>query len=166
MTLYHLTASQVLPVSASEAWAFFTDPKNLARITPSDLAFEVTTPLPAQIYPGLMIGYRVRPLFGIPVEWVTEITHVVDGVMFIDEQRAGPYRLWHHEHLLTPVQGGTEVQDTVYYMLPFGRLGTLAGVPVRRRLLHIFEHRRAVLGQLFGPAPTPRAPAALSGARV
>ncbi len=152
MTLHRLQTSQMLPVSLPEAWRFFTDPRNLAQITPSEMAFQVTTPLPAQIYPGLLIGYRVRPLRGIALEWVTEITQVVEGSRFIDEQRVGPYRLWHHEHVLTPAEDGTEVQDTVYYMLPFGKVGGLAHAPLRRRLEHIFEYRRAVLEQLFKPA--------------
>jgi ligand-binding SRPBCC domain-containing protein len=155
MTLYRLETSQVLPVSLPEAWRFFTDPRNLARITPSDMAFEVTTPLPPQIYPGLLIAYRLRPLLGIPVEWVTEITHVVEEAMFVDEQRAGPYALWHHEHVLRPVTDGTEVRDTVFYMLPFGRLGALARQPVRRRLRQIFDHRRLALRALFGEIHTP-----------
>src|SRR5215213_5829446 len=102
MTLHRLQTSQLLPVSQAEAWRFFTDPRNLAWITPPEMGFQVTTPLSAHVYPGLLIGYRVRLLFGIPVEWVTEITHVVEGSTFIDEQRAGPYRLWHHEHVFIP----------------------------------------------------------------
>jgi ligand-binding SRPBCC domain-containing protein len=155
MTLHRLETWQRLPVSPLEAWRFFTDPRNLAWITPSEMGFQVTTPLPAHVYPGLLIGYRVRPLFGIPVDWVTEITHVVEGSMFVDEQRAGPYRLWHHEHLFIPAGNGTEVRDAVYYMLPFGKVGGFAHALVHRRLQHIFEYRLAALERIFKLAPSP-----------
>jgi ligand-binding SRPBCC domain-containing protein len=116
------------------------------------MAFEVTSELPQRISPGLMITYRVRPLLGLGVEWVTEITHVEEGVRFIDEQRLGPYRLWHHEHSLRAATGGTEVHDLVRYALPFGRAGELAHPLVQRRLKQIFNYRSAVLARTFGDA--------------
>ena len=89
-----LEFEQLLPLTLSEAWDFFSRPENLAKITPENLAFEVTSPLPERMYAGMIVNYRVRPLAGIAVPWTTEITHVVEPVFFVDEQRSGPYRLW------------------------------------------------------------------------
>jgi ligand-binding SRPBCC domain-containing protein len=124
------------------------------------MGFRVISPLPDAAYPGLMIRYRVRPLLGIPVTWVTEITQVRSGEYFVDEQRAGPYRLWHHEHHFRAVPGGVEMRDVVHYALPFGPLGDwLNALLVRRRVAGIFDYRSAVLARMFGTAPAP-APAA------
>jgi ligand-binding SRPBCC domain-containing protein len=149
MGLQRFEATQTVPVPLEEAWDFFIDPRNLTRITPPDMGFEVTSTIPERAYPGLIISYKVRPLFGVPVEWVTEITHIVEGSMFVDEQRAGPYRLWHHEHWMRAVPGGTEMRDIVSYVLPFGPFGAVANGLVRRRLEHIFDYRSGVLRQVF-----------------
>jgi len=109
-------------VSVDTAWRFFSDPRNLAAITPPQLGFELRSSPPPEIYPGLMIVYRVRPLVGIPVTWVTEITHVTRQDYFIDEQRSGPYRIWHHEHHFTEKAGGTLVSDQVKYAVIGRRL--------------------------------------------
>jgi len=93
-----LETSQITPASLENAWDFFSNPRNLARITPPELDFTILTALPDRIYAGIMIEYRVRPILGIPARWVTEITHVDPGKSFVDEQRIGPYRIWHHEH--------------------------------------------------------------------
>ncbi len=98
MATYQLTRRQTLPISLPQAWDFFSDPRNLAVITPDWLGFEILDNLPAKVYPGMIIRYKVRPLFRIPVTWVTEITQVTEPAMFIDEQRVGPYALWHHQH--------------------------------------------------------------------
>jgi len=91
------------------------------------------------------------------VEWVTEITHVVEGSRFIDEQRLGPYRLWRHEHSFRAVGRMTEMRDVVYYALPLGRLGALANPLVRSRIEHIFECRAGVLSGRFNGARRPLA---------
>ena len=162
MTIHRFEATQLVQVSLDEAWTFFSNPRNLAAITPPDMAFEVTSPVPEHVYPGLIVTYRVRPLLGIPVDWVTEITHVVERERFIDEQRMGPYRLWHHEHTFRAVGDITEMRDVVYYALPFGRLGGLAHAIVRPRVEHIFEYRAEVLSEMFGgrrrPIPVPPEP--------
>ena len=98
MGIHVLTRSQIVPASVEECWAFFSDPRNLSKITPPALDFRVLSDLPAKVYPGMMIQYRVRPLLGIPLTWLTEITHVEEPGHFVDEQRVGPYTLWHHEH--------------------------------------------------------------------
>jgi ligand-binding SRPBCC domain-containing protein len=152
MRLYTLRTEQSLALPLEEAWTFFGDPRNLQRITPASMRFEVTSNVPERIHPGLIITYRVRPLLGVPVGWVTEITHVVEPTLFVDEQRFGPYRFWHHQHHFRPIDGGVLMTDIVSYALPRGG-GPLANRwIVGPRLKEIFEHRRGVLADLFGPA--------------
>ena len=152
MAIYRLAARQVVPVTLDEAWAFFSNPRNLPVITPPWLALEVTSDPPEEMYPGLVITYTVRPFLGVPLHWATEITHVEDRVRFVDDQRIGPYSLWHHEHDFREVEGGAEVRDTVHYAVPFGPLGDVAAqLAVRPRVRAIFEYRRAVLREQFGP---------------
>jgi ligand-binding SRPBCC domain-containing protein len=142
---------QRLPISLPEAWSFFSDPRNLSRITPPSLGLEVTSDLPGVMYPGMIITYRVRPIPWVSVGWVTEITHVREPVLFVDEQRFGPYRFWHHEHHFREVEGGVEMEDIVHYALPFGTIGRVFGGPlVRRRLEQIFSFRRRFLVREFG----------------
>ena len=144
MAVHTLQARQVLASSRQAAWQFFSDPRNLSRITPPDLGFEILTPdLPPHIHPGLMIAYRVRPLLGLRVTWLTEITHVDEGVRFVDEQRLGPYKLWHHEHAFRELgPDRVEMQDRITYVLPFGALGDLMDAwLVRPRLNRIFAFR-------------------------
>lgn len=151
MSLHRFETEQTLPISRDEAWAFFSDPRNLAVITPPDMGFEITSPMPARAYAGLIISYRVRPLLGIPVQWVTEITHVDEGNYFVDEQRLGPYRVWHHEHHFSDVPGGIHMRDIVHYSVPFGPIGDLVEkLVVGRRVQAIFDFRRRVLDQRFG----------------
>ena len=143
---------QRLPISLPEAWSFFSDPRNLPRITPPSLGLEVTSDLPGVMYPGMIITYRVRPIQWISVGWVTEITHVREPDLFVDEQRFGPYRFWHHEHHFREVEGGVEMEDIVHYALPLGTIGRVVGGPlVRRRLEQIFSFRRRFLAREFGP---------------
>jgi ligand-binding SRPBCC domain-containing protein len=152
MKLHVLDTTQTLPIALDRAWSFFSDPRNLASITPPSLGFEVTGEVPERMYPGLILTYRVRPLFGVAVRWVTEITHVDEPRYFADEQRFGPYRFWHHKHFFREVDGGVEMRDLVHYALPPG------GGPVRRllvapRLREIFAYRREVLERTFGRWP-------------
>ncbi len=152
--IHRFEATQVLPVTVAEAWAFFSDPRNLSRITPPDMDFRITSEVPARMYEGMMITYTLRPLLGLPVRWATEITHVDEGFRFVDEQRVGPYAMWHHEHTFTPVAGGVEMRDLVYYALPFGLLGDAAhALAVGARVRAIFEYRRRVLTVQFGRPP-------------
>lgn len=146
-----LETSQIIPTSLESAWAFFSNPRNLARITPPELDFTILTTLPERIYPGMMIEYRVRPLLGIPARWVTEITHVEPGKFFVDEQRIGPYRIWHHEHHFTPLDGGRiEMKDRVTYVLPLGPLGDLVHpLLVKPQLAKIFAFREKAVNDLF-----------------
>ncbi|PZF74907.1 SRPBCC family protein [Taibaiella soli] len=137
---------QLLPVDLQTAWNFFSRPENLNDITPPDLHFKVRTTLPEKIYPGLMIVYKLTLFKIIPFEWVTEIMHVQDQIYFVDEQRKGPYSMWHHEHHFKEVDGGVEMTDIVHYKLPMGWLGNLFhDLLVKPQLKKIFDFRRKVL---------------------
>jgi ligand-binding SRPBCC domain-containing protein len=152
--MYTLTKVQRLPISLEEAWAFFSSPKNLATITPDNLGFQIRTQLPEEMYAGMFIQYTVRPLLGIPTTWVTEITHVEKPRFFVDEQRVGPYRIWHHQHHFKAIDGGVAMTDIIDYRLPLGLLGKL-GHPliVKPRLQQIFNYREQKLHELFGVFP-------------
>ncbi len=151
MKLYRLHRTQCLPVSMAEAWDFFSNPQNLPHITPPFLHFQVTSPLPGKMYPGMIITYQITSAWRIPVRWITEITHVVEPYLFVDEQRFGPYRLWHHQHLFREITGGIEMQDIVHYALPLGWFGrTVHEFLVRHRLREIFDFRQQVLENMFG----------------
>lgn len=153
-----LRRAQRLSASIDAAWTFFSDPANLARITPPWLGFEITSPLPEHIYAGQIVTYRVRPLFGIALTWVTEIAAVDAPRRFVDEQRVGPYRFWHHQHHLREVDGGVEVEDVVHYALPFGPIGAIVDrLIVLPRLDRIFGYRRRVLADTFGELEAPGA---------
>jgi ligand-binding SRPBCC domain-containing protein len=152
--MHRLRSVQRFPLSLDQAWAFFSDPNNLSAITPPALGFVARYPLPHETYAGLILVYRVRPLFNIPTTWVTEITHVEPPNYFVDEQRSGPYRMWHHEHRFTEVPGGVEVEDLVHYALPFGPLGLIVErLLVRPQLHQIFNYRARVLKERFVPPP-------------
>lgn len=150
MMLYRLERVVRVRAPLERVWEFFADPRNLPEITPPWLRFRIVSPVPARMYPGLLIEYRVRP-FWWEVAWVSEITHVEDGVRFVDEQRVGPYRLWHHEHHFRRVGGQVEVRDLVLYALPGGRLGRrVAGRAVQHRLRAIFDYRERAVLERFG----------------
>ena len=150
MKLFKLETVQRLPVSVADAWDFFSDASNLARITPPDLGFEVTSELPERVYAGLIITYRVRPLLGISVTWVTEISHVQEHELFVDEQRFGPYRFWHHQHHFREVGGGVEMTDIVHYAPPTPAARLIDRWVVGPRVREIFRYRRGVLAERFG----------------
>lgn len=141
--VHELRTVQLLPVSLEEAWDFFSHPKNLAEITPAALNLRFTNELfGADAYAGQVITYTVRPVLGIPLFWMTEITHLREGQYFVDEQRRGPYALWHHQHHFRPVAGGVEMTDIVHYQIPFYPFGELMLPLVRRKLKDIFNYRR------------------------
>ncbi len=150
MHLYHLHAQQRLPITLQAAWEYFSSPNNLAEITPAWLNFKVTSALPEKMYAGMIVTYQVRPWGGLALNWVTEISHVNAPHFFVDEQRFGPYRFWHHQHHLREVAGGVEMTDLVHYALPLGPLGRLAHVlSVNTRLQEIFQFRRVQLEKKF-----------------
>ena len=156
MSVRCLKTIQVLPVSLGEAWAFFATPLNLSRIKPSGMQFKILSELPQRIYPGLLINYRVSPVWHIPLSWTTEITKVVPQQYFIDEQRIGPFKLWHHEHHFKEVEKGVEMTDILHYEIGMSFLGTLAGfLFVHAKIRWIFDFRYRKLERLFEPNFTP-----------
>jgi ligand-binding SRPBCC domain-containing protein len=151
MKLYQLKTSQILPISLETAWKFFSNPVNLSKITPPWLNFEVKTKLPEKMYAGMIITYFVRPLLNIPQTWVTEITHINEPNYFVDEQRFGPYKMWHHEHIFRPYEdGGVVMEDIVSYVVPFGYLGQFINtIVISKKINEIFNYRKQVLEKTF-----------------
>ncbi len=150
MVLERLERRQFVPIPLEAAWSFFSRPENLEVITPPRLGLRVTSPPQESTFAGMIITYTVSPYFGLPLPWVTEITHCQPPAFFVDEQRFGPYRFWHHQHHFRELPGGVEVRDLVHYRLPFGPLGGVAAGLVRRQLEAIFNFRRQALEDRFG----------------
>jgi ligand-binding SRPBCC domain-containing protein len=149
-TVHLLKQVQLLPIPVEDAWDFFSHAKNLAVITPPQLNLKFTNEVFGNgIYAGQIITYKVKPLLGIPLFWMTEITHVEPHRYFVDEQRRGPYALWHHQHHFKPITGGTEMTDIIHYQLPLGILGNLALPIVKKQLQAIFAFRRQKIESLF-----------------
>jgi ligand-binding SRPBCC domain-containing protein len=152
--MYQLKTKQFVKTDMATCWDFFSDPKNLSKITPQSMGFIVRTELPDKMYEGLMIEYTVRPILGIPMNWITEIKTVKNHSFFVDEQRKGPYRIWHHEHHFKEVEGGVEMTDIVSYELPLGFLGRLMHpILVKNKLKEIFDYRRQKVDELFIATP-------------
>ena len=152
--MYQLKTKQFVKTDMATCWDFFSDPKNLSKITPQSMGFIVRTELPDKMYEGLMIEYTVSPMLGIPMNWITEIKTVKNHSFFVDEQRKGPYRIWHHEHHFKEVDGGVEMTDIVSYELPLGFLGRLMHpILVKNKLKEIFDYRRQKVDELFTATP-------------
>ena len=140
--MYQLKRTQFIKTDLKTAWDFFSSPGNLKKITPDYMGFDVKTELPQKMYEGLMIEYTVKPLLGIPMNWITEIKTVKDLEFFVDEQRKGPYKIWHHEHHFKEIDGGVEMTDIVSYELPLGILGRIMHpFVVQKKLEEIFDFR-------------------------
>jgi len=151
MKLYQLRSKQALPISQKKAWDFLSNPANLKVITPDHMGFTILDGGDRPMFAGQIIQYKVSPFPGYATKWVTEITHMKDGEYFVDEQRFGPYSLWHHKHFIKPIEGGVEMEDIIDYKIPFGILGQLAQpIIVEKQLKRIFEYREKKLQELFG----------------
>ena len=151
MKLYQLRTKQELPISLEKAWKFFSDPKNLKDITLNEMNFNIISGADKSIYAGQIIQYKVSPVLGINLKWVTEITHVKENEYFVDEQRFGPYSLWHHKHFFKKINGGILMEDIVDYKIPYGLIGQFAHVIfVKKKLEKIFNYRHTKLEKLFG----------------
>lgn len=149
--IYQLSAKIKLPIDINEAWAFLSDPGNLKTITPPYMGFHITSDVTNDMYPGQIISYRVSPLLGIKLNWVTEITNVNKPFYFVDEQRFGPYALWHHKHFLKEIENGVEMNDIIHYKLPIsGISNNFHRFLVEPKLTQIFNYRSSVLKDLFG----------------
>ncbi len=151
MKIYTLHKKQSLPISIETAWDFLSDPNNLKTITPDYMGFHILSGADRPMYAGQIIQYIVTPVLGIKTKWVTEITHSVTHKYFVDEQRYGPYALWHHKHFIKGIEGGVEMEDIIDYKLPFGVLGQLAHpILVKPKLQEIFDYRQKKLEAMFG----------------
>ena len=156
MKIYRLEREMLVPVSLQEAFAFFENPHNLARITPPWLNFRITSPRPIRMRKGTEISYQIRWL-GLPLNWKTVITEYEPPFFFVDEQGSGPYAYWHHRHQFKPSQHGALVSDKLDYALPLGLLGQLAHrVTVRRQLNEIFDYRQKALAEILTGVPMAR----------
>jgi ligand-binding SRPBCC domain-containing protein len=152
MGFYQLHKTQKIPAPVEKVWDFISSPANLKKITPVCMGFDIISKnLSEKMYPGMIISYKVSPVFGIKTTWVTEITHVKDGEYFVDEQRVGPYSMWHHEHRIGPIPGGVLMTDIVSYKPPYGVLGSIANaILIKNKLKEIFDFRTVAIEQIFG----------------
>ncbi len=152
MAVYSIKTVQKIPVSLDKAWDFFSSPANLQAITPAKMGFTIISKHHGEkMYAGQLIEYKVRPVLGIPLYWMTEITQVKDKEYFIDEQRFGPYSLWHHQHHFKAIEGGVEMSDIIHYKNPLWVLGDMANVLfIKKQLRDIFDFRYKKVEELFG----------------
>ncbi|HSR17659.1 MAG TPA: SRPBCC family protein [Ignavibacteriaceae bacterium] len=150
MKIFLIKTSQTIPLSIDEAWNFFSNPGNLSKITPPWLNLKITSKLPDIMYEGMIISYKVYPFLGIPSNWITEITSVKEKNFFIDEQRFGPYKFWHHQHHFKEINEGVEMEDIVHYAIPFDPFSRpLNHFLVGKKIKKIFEFRKEVIKKLF-----------------
>ncbi|MCB1090685.1 MAG: SRPBCC family protein [Verrucomicrobiae bacterium] len=154
MKLHRFEQSQTLPLSLDEAWAFFSDPRNLDAMTPPELKFRTLSGDDEPMHAGQIIIHQIQIVPLIWTNWVTEIVEVAERAYFIDEQRSGPYRFWHHLHRFEAVPGGVRMLDRVHYALPFHPFSAPAqSWFVRPRIRDIFAFRRQFLENRFGVGP-------------
>ena len=151
MKIFKLKYSQKLPINLNEAWDFLSSPNNLELITPKSMDFNIIDWDKKKAYPGQIIQYTVKPILGIKINWVTEITQVRDKEFFVDEQRFGPYTFWHHKHFIKEIEGGVIMEDVIHYKPPFGLVGVLLNfLFINSKLNSIFKHRELELIKTFG----------------
>ena len=150
--LYRITYKQKIPSDINTLWDFISSPKNLNLITPDNMGFTIETNLDSDtMYPGQIIAYKVSPFKGIKMNWVTEITHVKDKEYFVDEQRFGPYKMWHHKHFIKPIANGVEMIDIIDYKIPMGFIGDIMNsLVVKNKLKEIFNYRYKKMEELYG----------------
>ncbi len=150
MKVYKKETVQHINATVEECWAFFSSPRNLQKITPETMGFQITDFDNKSMYAGQIIQYKVSPLLGLKLTWVTEITFVKENSYFIDEQRFGPYALWHHKHFFEPTENGTKMTDVVHYALPLGFIGRIMNsLMVKNKLKEIFNHRVIKVDEIF-----------------
>lgn len=152
MAYYQIIQTQKIPASMDQVWDFISKPGNLKKITPSSMDFVVTSNNgDDDMYAGMIVTYVLRPMLGIRTKWVTEITHVKNKEYFVDEQRLGPYKMWHHQHKIEPIEGGVLMTDIVTYIPPMGWLGAIANsLFIRKKLKEIFDFRTQAVNENFG----------------
>ncbi len=155
MAFYQFKREQRIPAGIDEVWDFISSPANLKRIAPPYMGFHISSDdLPEKMYQGMIITYKVSPIAGIKTDWMTEITHVSEKEYFVDEQRIGPYQLWHHQHFIKPIAHGVLMKDIVTYSPPFGFVGAIANkLLIRKKLEDIFAYRFQAMIDIFGEYP-------------
>lgn len=152
--IHRLLYKQIIPDKIDKVWDFFSKPKNLNLITPKDLNFEFLFGGEDPMFEGQLIGYRIQIMPLVKTHWLTEITHIVEGRYFVDEQKIGPYRLWYHEHIFEPTEEGVWMTDSVTYALPFGPFGEIVHtLYVYAKLKYIFDYRKNKIEEIFGKPP-------------
>lgn len=150
MIIYRFERKQIIKTDINTAWSFFSDPNNLAIITPPSMEFNILQELPKKMFAGMIINYTVKPFSFFKVRWTTEIVNSEENKFFIDEQRFGPYKFWYHQHFFKEVSNSVEMTDVVYYALPFGFLGRIFGAKiVENKLNYIFEFRKNKINEIF-----------------
>jgi len=150
MKLHRIHRRQVIPISMTEAWAFFSNPVNLSKITPPWLNLTVISNIPRSMHSGMIISYRITPMASMSTLWISEITHVEAPIYFVDEQRLGPFRFWHHQHLFKEVGRDVEIQDIVHYAMPLGPIGEMVhAISVRKKVEAIFNFRQKALERIL-----------------
>tara|TARA_B100000809_G_scaffold94798_1_gene93449 strand:+ start:2579 stop:3049 length:471 start_codon:yes stop_codon:yes gene_type:complete len=152
MAFYQFERTQKVNASKEEVWDFISSPANLKEITPAYMGFDITSKKTSEkMYEGMLISYQVKPLLGIKTNWVTEITHIKEGHSFIDEQRMGPYKMWHHQHFIEEISNGVLMKDIVSYIPPLGFLGAIANqLIIKNKLEQIFAFRKEALDKKYG----------------
>lgn len=153
MAFYQFYNQQKVNTSIDEIWDFISSPKNLKEITPDYMGFDImnTYQTSEKMYEGMIIGYKVRPLLGIKTTWLTEITHIREKKFFIDEQRIGPYSMWHHQHFIDPIENGVLMTDIVTYEPPFGFIGAIANkFVIKSKIKQIFDYRTIAVESRYG----------------
>jgi len=150
--MHQFKKKQNIFISVKEAWEFFSQPENLAKITPPNMNFNILSRSDAgEMYPGMIITYKVSPLLNLSVNWVTEISQIKEHKYFIDNQIQGPYKIWHHEHHFKETEIGTEMRDILFYEVKFGVIGQiLHKLFIRKRIEEIFNYREVKIKELFG----------------
>ena len=151
MGIYQFKREQTIQAPLEKVWDFISSPSNLKEITPDYMGFDIISEdLPEKMYPGMIVIYTVRPLAGIPLTWATEITQVRELEYFVDEQRAGPYTIWHHEHFIEETSDGTLMKDIVTYQPPLGWIGDIANQwVIKAKLQEIFDYRHKAVLRIF-----------------
>ena len=150
MKLTQLHFEQKINTDLNTLWEFISSPKNLSKITPKYMDFNIKSKIPNKMYEGLIISYTVKPILGIKLNWVTEITHIKDKNYFVDEQRSGPYKMWHHEHILEETNDGIIMKDIISYIPPYGVIGLILNkLFIKKQVREIFQYRTKVLDKIF-----------------
>ena len=152
MKVYKKEWTQFIPRPLDEVWHFFSRPENLSEVTPKEMNFNILSDIADKpMYEGMIINYKVTPVLGIQMRWTTEIKNIKKGEYFVDEQRFGPYAMWHHEHHFREADGGTYMTDLLHYAIPFGPIGNIANaIFVSNKIEEIFDYRFKAVEQLFG----------------